>query len=85
MIVAGAPVDDDDVVVVPKDEDKKTSNDDDDKKTGTGKDVTDIKENYFKGYFAFALWGYIPPTGGEKYKTGFINTVIKPSVKVKVE
>ena len=25
-------------------------------------------EEYFKGYFAFALWGYIPPNGGDFFK-----------------
>ena len=39
-------IDDDDDDAVPNGEDEKTSSDDDDKKTGTGKDVTDIKENY---------------------------------------
>ena len=24
---------------------------------------------YFKGFFAFALWGYIPAPGGEEYKS----------------
>ena len=43
------------------------------------------KDDYFKGYFAFALWGYIPPDGGEKYKSSFIDTVVKPDIKVKAE
>ena len=43
------------------------------------------KDDYFKGYFAFALWGYIPPTGGEQYKTTFIETVIKDDSTVKVK
>lgn len=33
-------------------------------------------EDYFKGYFAFALWGYIPPEGGERFKSTLMTTVI---------
>ena len=78
-------IDDDDDDAVPRGEDDKTSSDNDDKPSSTGRDETDVKEDYFKGYFAFALWGYIPPTGGEKYKTAFINTVVKPGAKVKIK
>lgn len=44
-----------------------------------------VKDDYFKGYFAFAQWGHIPPPGGEQYKTSFIEAIIKDDVKVKLE
>ena len=44
-----------------------SGNDNDEKTTSAAKDEKATKENYFKGYFVFALWEYIPPTGGEKY------------------
>ena len=30
---------------------------------------------YFKGYLAFALWGYIPAPGGEKYKSILMGSI----------
>jgi len=32
----------------------------------------EYKDAYVKGYFAFALWGYIPPVGGENMKSSVI-------------
>lgn len=38
---------------------------------------TEIPENEnFKGFWAFALWGYIPPAGYEEYKCALITTVV---------
>ena len=37
---------------------------------------------YFKGFLAFALWGYIPPKGGERYKSILIKTVVDKVPKV---
>ena len=48
-------------------------------------DVKTIREDYFKGYFAFALWGCIQPTDEEKYQTAFIGTAVKFNPKIKVE
>ena len=31
---------------------------------------------YFKGFFAFAVWGYIPPPGGDEFQSLFIKTVL---------
>ena len=42
--------------------------------------VTDIKvpdNEFFKGFWVFALWGFIPPTGFEEYKCTLISTVVK--------
>ena len=36
----------------------------------------------FKGFFDFALWGYVPPPGGEKYKSTIIGTVVEKSPKM---
>jgi len=37
---------------------------------------TDVAEHfYFKGFFAFALWGYIPPSGGEHLRSSHIGCV----------
>ena len=44
-----------------------------------------VSDDYFKGYFAFALWGYIPPDGGKQYKTSFIETVVKKDMTIKSE
>ena len=59
--------------------------DDEDKDDAVSCEVGNSGNDYFKGYFAFALWGYIPPTGGEQYKTTFIETVIKDDSTVKVK
>ena len=43
---------------------------------------SDIPDNkYFKGFWAFALWGYIPPPGYEEYKCTLITTVIDEGKK----
>ena len=42
-------------------------------------------DTYFKGFFAFALWGYIPPPGGETFKSSLMATVIDKDVKAKKE
>ena len=57
--------------------------DDDDEETDSGNDddpdaVPDGE--YFKGFFAFALWGYIPPSGGECFKSWLIHTVVDKKV-----
>ena len=36
---------------------------------------------FFKGFWAFALWGYIPPLGFEEYKCALITTVVDDSKK----
>ena len=41
----------------------------------------DAKDNvpdseFFKGFWAFALWGYIPPPGYEEFKCALINTIV---------
>ena len=38
-------------------------------------------DTYFKGFFAFALWGYIPPAGGENYKSSLMATVVDKGLK----
>ena len=38
---------------------------------------------YFKGFIAFALWGYIPPSGGEQYKSTLIGTIVEKETKGK--
>ena len=38
-------------------------------------------EQYFKRFFAFALFGYIPPSGGEKYKSSLMLTVVDTTEK----
>ena len=42
-------------------------------------------DDYFRGYFAFALWGYIPPEGGEQYKSSLMGTVVDTGGSVKEE
>ena len=37
---------------------------------------------YFKGLLTFALWGYIPPSGGEKYKSSMIHSVVQKETKI---
>ena len=39
------------------------------------------KDVYFKGYFSFLLWGYIPPPGYEDYKSLSMTTVEKKGGK----
>ena len=38
-----------------------------DNATGKKKDIP--KETYFKGFFAFAIWGFIPPPGFDEFKS----------------
>ena len=40
---------------------------------------------YFKGFLTFALWDYIPPDGGEKYKCSFVSTIVDKDEKVKMK
>mmetsp|Transcript_257 Transcript_257/g.256 ORF Transcript_257/g.256 Transcript_257/m.256 type:complete len:81 (+) Transcript_257:362-604(+) len=41
-------------------------------------DDIDIPDGeYFRGFFAFAIWGYIPPPDVEEYKSIMIGTVTK--------
>ena len=44
-----------------------------------------LVDYYFRGFFAFALWGYIPPDGGDNYKSSLIGTIVDTGVKVKKE
>ena len=37
-----------------------------------------MNDNYFKGYIAFSLWGFIPPPGGEKLKSSLISAIENP-------
>ena len=39
--------------------------------------TTPVTDDYFQGYFAFALWGYIPREGGDKYKSSLIGTIVE--------
>ena len=36
---------------------------------------------YFKGFFAFAIWGYIPPPGGEEFQSLYIKTCCDTKIK----
>ena len=50
-----------------------SSNNDGEEDSGFDKDgdsnlAGSAEDDYFKGFFAFALWGYIPPEGGESIK-----------------
>ena len=40
---------------------------------------------YFKGFFAFALWGYIPPHGGEIYRSALLFTVVDKKSSISKE
>ena len=45
-------------------------------------DTDKIPDNkFFKGFWDFALWGYIPPLGFEEYKCALITTVVDDSKK----
>ena len=35
-------------------------------------------DNYFKGFIAFSLWGFIPPPGGEELKSSVIQAIENP-------
>ena len=48
--------------------------DDDDEEASNAHDVP--TDTYFKGFFAFALWGYIPPPGYEEYQSMLIKTIL---------
>ena len=52
-------------------------------KIANNDDATEeVPENeFFKGFWAFALWGYIPPQGFEEYKCALITTVVDDSKK----
>ena len=39
-------------------------------------------EDYFKGFFAFALWGFIPPPGGDGYKSALISSVVDTETSI---
>ena len=50
------------------------------------KDVPNaLADDYFRGFFAFALWGYIPPEGGENFKSSLIGTIVDTGSKIKKE
>ena len=58
---------------------------DDDNDTAP-KDVPNaLADDYFRGFFAFALWGYIPPEGGENFKSSLIGTIVDTGSKIKKE
>ena len=40
------------------------------------------EEEYFKGLFSFALFGYIPTDGGEKYRSSLMLNVVEKPVKI---
>ena len=45
-------------------------------------DTNDVPDNeYFKGFWAFAMWGFIPPPGHEEYKCTLIATVVDEGKK----
>ena len=48
------------------DEEEEENAEDKDKEVDESKVMPD--NDYFKGLFDFALFGYIPPAGGEKYR-----------------
>ena len=63
-----------------------SSNNDGEEDSGFDKDgdsnlAGSAEDDYFKGFFAFALWGYIPPEGGERYKSTLITTVVDTKSK----
>ena len=62
---------------------KKKDNVDSPKKVPIDDDETNDppKDVYFKGYFSFLLWGYIPPPGYEDYKSLSMTTVEKKGGK----
>ena len=62
-----------------KDDVEKKDNVDSPKKASSNDDETNDppKDVYFKGYFSFLLWGYIPPPGYEEYKSLSMTTVEK--------
>ena len=37
---------------------------------------------YFRGFFAFALWGFIPPEGGDIFKSSLIASVIDKETNI---
>jgi len=45
---------------------------------GDNNKADEVDDDYFKSYFAFTLWGYIPPEGGETYKS----TLMKPVINI---
>ena len=72
------------------DNNEKTNNDGEEEKESMEEQDDDevIKlgdEEYFKGFFAFALWGFIPPDGGDKYKSLLMATVVDTTPKSKKE
>ena len=63
------------------------SNNDGEEDSGLDKDgdsnnlACSAEDDYFKGFFAFALWGYIPLEGGERFKSTLITTVVDTKLK----
>ena len=72
------------------DNNEKTNNDGEEEnksmeEQGDG-EVTNLgDEEYFKGFLAFALWGFIQPDGGDKYKSSLMATVVDTLSKSKKE
>ena len=40
-------------------------------------------DEYFKVFFAFALWGFIPPGGGDYFKSALMAAVVETDLKGK--
>ena len=79
--------DDDSDFVVDSDhsDDDTVSVESDTKKAGDMKHNSDNPppDVYFKCYFSFLLWGYIPPPGYEDYKSLAMATIEKKGDKIK--
>ena len=56
------------------------------KNASNSDDIDDLpKEVYIKGFFAFVLWGFIPPDGREQYTSALITVVNDTKSKTKKE
>ena len=75
--------------LVDKDDKAKNKDNEDGENASLGEDSDEEKdidlgeEEYFKGFFAFALWGFIPPDGGDEYKSSLMATVVDTTSKAK--
>ena len=68
---------DEDVINLADEEEGIDDGDDSDDDDG----MVMLYEQYFNNFFAFALFGYIPPSGGEKYKSSLMLTVVDTTEK----
>ena len=75
--------------LIDKDDKEENKENEDGENASLGEDsdeekVTDVgEEQYFKDFFAFALWGFIPPDGGDKHKSSLMATVVDTKSKAK--